>query len=92
MPALAPGLSEAWLFGVPPTVVVVSVLLSVVDEVMVDAMVDAMGDDEGREAPRVAAKVTSESVPQHVLLLPQHQVVEFGVPSQGVIWANPPPI
>jgi hypothetical protein len=68
--------------------VFVSVLLSDVDIIIVDDVVD----NNGKDAPRVAARVTSESVPQHVLFLLQHHVVEFGVPSQGVIIAKPPEI
>jgi hypothetical protein len=64
-----------------------------VDEVEVDELIELedvdVGDveetDELVESPTTAANTTTSLVPQQSVVVPQHQSVEVGVPSQGVI-------
>jgi hypothetical protein len=64
---------------------VVVVSLEPVGEVVGDEVGEVVVDETDEVAPRVAARTTTLFVPQQVVFVPQHQSVEVGVPSHGVM-------
>ena len=65
------------------------VAVEMVDGVEDEEEEEEEGDDGVGLTPRVAKTLTSPAVPQQFLELPQHQVSEVAVPSQGVICTFP---
>lgn len=68
---------------------VVGIEVEVGEEVVVDVDVEILEDSTATPcSPSTGAMVMASCVPQHSVLSPQHQVVEFRVLSQGVMVAD----